>query len=101
LRAQNEWRRLGVELTNTAYYILGQLSEQGGASQELSRLLESTPPSLRAELAEPLADLLARCEALSFAPERVLAELTAGDAVDKLLTDFDRIVNRAIALAEI
>jgi hypothetical protein len=64
-------------------------------------MLEHTPPSLRAELAEPLRDLLQRLEALSFAPESVLGSLSGRADIDRLLSDFERIVNRAIELAEI
>lgn len=101
LAGKKEWRRMGVELTNTAYAILGQLSEQGGASQELKRILEHTPPSLRNELAAPIEKLLAQCEALSFAPESVMGDMTEKAKLDKLIADFEKIMSRAIELAEI
>jgi hypothetical protein len=101
LAAKKEWRRVGVEMTNTAYAILGQLSEHGGASQELKRLLENTPPSLRSELAEPIEKLLIQCEALSFAPEDVMGGMTEKTNMDKLIADFEKVMSRAIELAEI
>lgn len=99
--AAKEFRRVGVELTNTAYFILGRLSEQGGASQELHRLLEHTPPSLRNELAAPIQKLLDQCEALSFAPESLIADMTAKDKMDALVQEFEKVMSRAIDLAEI
>lgn len=101
LAAKKEWRRMGVELTNTAYSILGQLSDQGGASQELKLLLEKTPPSLRNELAVPIEKLLDQCEALSFAPEALIGEMTEKAKLDKLIADFEKTMSRAIELAEI
>ncbi|MBX3023177.1 MAG: protein BatD [Bdellovibrionales bacterium] len=101
LVAAKDWRKVGVELTNTAYYILGQLSEQGGANQELNRLLEHTPPSLRNELATPIQKLLAQCEALSFAPETLIVDMTEKTKMDKLIQEFDKVMSRAIELAEI
>jgi hypothetical protein len=101
LAAKKEWRRMGVELTNAAYYILGQLSEQGGANQELSRLLEQTPPSLRNELSEPIRKLLAQCEALSFAPESVIGDMTEKSRTDSLIKDFEKVMTRAIELADV
>ncbi len=101
LANNNEWRRVGVELTNAAYLILGQLSEQGVASQELKRLLEGTPPSLRNELAGPIEKLLAQCEALSFAPQDVLGDMTDKAKLDQLIADFQKVMSRAIELAEI
>lgn len=101
LAAKGDWRRFGVELTNSIYFILGQVSEQGGAHQELSRLLDHTPPSLRGELSEPIRKLLAQCEALSFAPESLVTEMTQKNKLDALLSEFEKVMNRAIELAEI
>ena len=101
LAAQRQWRRVGVELTNGVYLILGHLSEQGGASHELERLLERTPPSVRSELGQSLKDLLARCETLSFAPNATVANLAETKQVDGLIADFESTIGRAIELAEI
>lgn len=101
LAAKGEWRRVGVELTNATYYILGQVSEQGGASEELDRLLEHTPPSLRNELAAPLRKLVSQCEALSFAPEAMVGDLIQKPKLEALITEFESVMNRAIQLAEI
>lgn len=99
--AQKDFRRVGVEMTNAAYFILGQLSEQGGANLELSLLLEKTPPSLRNELSEPIQKLLTQCEALSFAPESLIGDMTEKARLDALLKEFERVLKRAIELAEV
>lgn len=96
-----QWRLMGVEMTNSIYFILGQLSEQGGANQDLEKLLEYTPPSLRNELSVQLKDSLAKAEALSFAPEAVIKELTDPARVDKLIVEVEKILMRAIEMAEI
>ena len=58
-----------------------RFSERGGASLELDRLLEHTPPSLRNELEPALARSSGDgCEALSFAPESVMGSLSTGAA---------------------
>jgi hypothetical protein len=101
LGGRKEWRLLGVELTNTAYAILGQLTDEGGASQELSRLLARTPPSLRAELSEPIEKLLAQCEALSFAPDSLIGDMTEKAKLTQLMQTFEKVMGRAIELAEI
>jgi hypothetical protein len=101
LGGRKEWRLLGVELTNTAYAILGQLTDEGGASQELSRLLARTPPSLRAELSEPIEKLLAQCEALSFAPDSLIGDMTEKAKLTQLMQIFEKVMSRAIELAEI
>jgi hypothetical protein len=99
--AKGDWRRVGVELTNATYYILGQLSEQGGANQELDRLLDHTPPSLRNELAGPIQKLVAQCEALSFAPEKMIGGLNEKPKLEALIKEFETVMNRAMELAEI
>ncbi|MGE4132863.1 MAG: BatD family protein [Bdellovibrionales bacterium] len=101
LAGKKDWRRLGVEMTNAVYWILGQISEQGGANQDLVKLLESTPPSLRNELSEPLRDLLAQCEALSFAPEKLIGEMTQPDKIRKQVQKLEKVLGRAIELAEV
>jgi len=101
LIAQQEFRRVGVEMTNAAYYILGQLSDQGGANLELSLLLEKTPPSLRNELAAPIQKLLTQCEALSFAPEGMIGDMTEKAKLESLHKEFERVMSRAIELAEV
>lgn len=101
LAAAKEFRKVGVELTNTAYFILGRLSEQGGANQELQRLLEYTPPSLRNELSGPIQKMISQCEALSFAPESLIGDMTEKSKLDKLIQDFEKIMARAIEMAEI
>lgn len=99
LAAKKEYRRVGVEMTNAAYYILGQVSEQGGANLELALLLEKTPPSLRNELSVPIQKLLAQCEALSFAPESLIGDMTEKSKLEAQINEFERVLNRAIELA--
>lgn len=98
---KKEFRRAGVEMTNAAYYILGQLSDLGGASRELSTLLEKTPPSLRNELSGQIRDVLAQCEALSFAPESMIGDMTQASKLEALLRQYESVWSKAIELAEI
>jgi len=101
LAGQQMWRLMGVEGTNAIYFILGQLSEQGGANQDLEKLLEYTPPSLRNELAAPIKDILSQFEALSFAPEKLVGEMTEKSRVQKMIEQLEKVLLRAIELAEI
>ncbi len=98
---QKEWRRMGVEMTNAVSFILGQISGLGGANQDLEKLLEAAPPSVRNELASDLKDVLAQCEALSFAPENLIGELTKPENVTRLIDKFEKLLFRAIELSEI
>lgn len=101
LVGKNEWRRVGVEMTNATYYLLGQLTNLGGASHELERMLENTPPSLRDELAAPIRKLLAQSEMLSFAPDSMVGDSNTTAKLNSLVDEFERVMRRALQLAEI
>jgi hypothetical protein len=60
---------------NCLYSVLGEVSGQGGANQELEKLLQKSPPSVRRDLSEDLETLLQYFETLSFAPEEVIVGL--------------------------
>ncbi len=95
-----EWRKVGVELTNTAHIVLGRVAMQRGASVDIERLLELAPPSVRNELGSTIRDLLVRCERLSFAPEEMLQDQKSKSALDKLVLDFNKVMSRAIEMSE-
>lgn len=97
---KNEWRRVGTEGTNLIYYVLGELSGIGGAGQELSKLMETVPPSVRRELAEPTSKILAQLELLSFAPEGLVGARREKTALNTLIKDVEQLVGRAIKLAK-
>jgi hypothetical protein len=98
--ANGDFRKVGVELTNSIYYILGQISEQGGANLELYLLLEHTPPSLREELSVKIQKLISQCEALSFAPEKMIGDLSEKPKLQNLIREFESVMSRASDLAE-
>jgi hypothetical protein len=75
LMKAGDWRGASKETTNVIYSILGDVSGLGGASAELSRLLEAAPPSLRRELGEEFIKQMENFQTLSFAPEEALGSL--------------------------
>lgn len=95
-----EARKVGVELTNAGYFVLGQLSDQGGAHQELNKMLDQVPPSVRKELGTRLQSLFAQLETLSFAPESMLGELATQPKLLELKNEFERVMNRAIDMVD-
>ncbi len=97
---KNEWRRVGTEGTNLIYYVLGELSGVGGAGQELSKLMQTVPPSVRRELAEPTSKILGQLELLSFAPEGLVGARKERAALNTLIKEVDQLVGRAIKLAK-
>ncbi|MBX7231813.1 MAG: BatD family protein [Bdellovibrionales bacterium] len=97
---QADWRSVGADSTNLVYLILGEISGQGGANQELDKILLATPPSLRRELAQPLSELLKSFELLSFAPEEMVGNLKNTENLAKLIKQLESVLIRALKLME-
>lgn len=72
---KNDYRRVGVEMTNTFYTVLGTVSGTGGAAAEIERLLELIPPSLRRDYGAEIARTFEIFQTLSFAPDEMLGSL--------------------------
>ncbi len=68
----NDHRKIGIGMTNIFYTTLGEISEQGGGSQEIEKLLEKCPPSLRNEHGSNLLKKFEFFQTLGFAPEEFL-----------------------------
>ena len=96
---KNDYRAVGVEATNAVYFVLGEISGEGGANTELEKLLLKAPPSVRRELAEPLKRQMDIFQVLSFAPES-LAETIGKDPAQlkKAVTEMESLMERAVAL---
>jgi len=93
-------RGLGVEVTNTVYFILGEVSGQGGANVELDRLMLMAPPSVRQELAAPVLRLMESFQAMSFAPEETLTMFREDpERVKKLVSEMRALLEKAVTLA--
>jgi hypothetical protein len=89
--SQGEVRKAAVELTNLTYMILGELSGAGGASREMSLLLEKSPPSFRRDVGEALEKSMRQLEVVAFAP----AELIGKDP-KKVLTEVQSLLRKSL-----
>ena len=93
-----DWRGVGVEMTNATYFVLGEISGEGGANVELSKLLLKAPPSVRRELGEPLTKQMEVFQVLSFAPEGVVGSLKDPEQMKKAIAEMGRLMERAVSL---
>lgn len=96
--ASGDWRGVGTEMTNIVYFVLGEISGQGGASVELEKLLMKAPPSVRRELAEPLQKQVEIFQTLSFAPESVVGRYKEPQELKKAVNEMTQLMERAVAL---
>lgn len=97
---QMKWREAGIEMTNAVYHVLGQVSGLGGATQEISKILDQAPPSLRRELGSEINRLVEICQILSFAPEGVVGKLKEPAELKKTSHDIEKVLMQALKLAE-
>jgi hypothetical protein len=95
-----DWRKAGVELTNSIYLILGQITEQGGANLQFEKLMDAASPSLRRELAGPIKALLDKAEQLGFAPEDGVGTLKEKSKMMDLRKEAETVLSKAIILSE-
>lgn len=73
--SKGDYRKVGVEMTNIYYLTLGEVTGEGGAAQEIERLLGLLPPSLRRDHGDEIAKTFEIFQTLSFAPEEMLGSL--------------------------
>jgi hypothetical protein len=95
---KGDWRAVGVEMTNAVYFILGEISGEGGANVELEKLLLKAPPSVRRELAEPLQKQMEVFQILSFAPEAAVGKLKEPAELKRVVGEMEALIEKAVAL---
>ncbi|NQZ01039.1 MAG: protein BatD [Bdellovibrionales bacterium] len=96
---QNDFRAVGVGGMNCLYSVLGEVSGQGGANQELEKLLQKSPPSVRRDFSEDLEKLLKYFETLSFAPEEVIGPLKEPKIMKEQIAELENVLSKAIHIA--
>lgn len=100
LIAKNDWRKVGAELTNAIYLVVGAITgEEGGSSVQLDKLFESLAPSLKKEFEKSLKEQLSRCETLSFAPDAVVGNQRESAQLQKLAAEVEALLARFIKAA--
>lgn len=93
-----DWRGVGTEMTNTVYFVLGEITGEGGAHLELEKLLMKAPPSIRRELAVPLAKQMEIFHILTFAPEAAVGRLKDPDQIAAAIREMGSLMEKAVAL---
>jgi hypothetical protein len=95
---KGDWRGVGTEMTNTVYFVLGAISGEGGAHLELEKLLLKAPPSVRRELAGPVAKQMEVFQILTFAPENVVGTLKDPGQLTRAISEMENLLAKAVAL---
>lgn len=97
---EGDFRKVGVEMTNIFYTLLGEVAGIGGASLEIERLLEMVPPSLRRDHGDQILKSFETFQTMSFAPEEMLGALRDKDAMKAHVDQAKKVIGAVIASLE-
>ncbi|MGZ3772752.1 MAG: BatD family protein [Pseudobdellovibrionaceae bacterium] len=97
---KGDYRKVGVETTNIFYLTLGEVAGEGGASQEISRLLSLLPPSLRRDHGDEIAKTFEIFQTLSFAPEEMLGDLKASATMKTNVSRAKKVIDELVSSKE-
>ncbi len=97
---KGDYRKVGVEMTNIFYIVLGEASGTGGASTEITRLLEMVPPSLRRDHGDDIAKTFEIFQTMSFAPEEMLGSLKDPAQMKNHVEHGKKVISAVIAAVE-
>lgn len=95
--AKGDYRKVGVEMTNTFYTVLGEVAGTGGASLEIDRLLERVPPSLRRDHGAAIMKSFEVFQTLSFAPDEMLGSLKDSATIKTHVEQGKKVISAVIA----
>ena len=98
LQDKQDWRAVGVEVMNTFYFLIGEISGQGGANQEIEKLILKVPPSVRREVGDELLKVLKVFEVLSFAPEAAVGHLKEKTVLKGNIAEMEKVLMKAVSL---
>lgn len=95
---QGDWRAVGAETANTVYFVLGDVSGEGGANIELDKLLLRAPPSVRREFGPAIKTLMESFMILGFAPEGVVGALKEKENMKKLVKETEKVMMKVVKM---
>jgi len=96
LAKSKDFRKAGTSAINLIYFVLGELSGSGGGGQEITKLLESAPPSFRRQYQDTLTKLLRELEIIAFAPDAVVGALAEPNEIIKRLKQVQELLLKAL-----
>jgi hypothetical protein len=95
---QEKWRDVGIEAINLSYFVLGDISGQGGANLEVEKLLEKSSPSVRREIGEDLRKVMEKFYLLGFGPDLAVQATIKEGALRDDVKRLEKLLRKAIEL---
>jgi len=94
----DQWRMTANDVSNLIYFVLGEISGQGGASRELEKLLDLCPPSVRRELGDELKKKIELFQAIGFAPEELVSKYKDHKILESEFEGAQKVLERVLDL---
>lgn len=98
--SKGDYRAVGTQMTNLIYFVLGQVSGDGGAGLDISKILNHAPPSLRREIGDELSKLIDMFQILGFAPDNVIGSLKSKEELQKNTAWGEKLLIKAVEISE-
>jgi|SaaInlStandDraft_5_1057022.scaffolds.fasta_scaffold05496_3 hypothetical protein len=96
LLKKDQWREVGVEVTNTIYFVMGEITHVGGSDETFEKMLKKSPPSFRMGVGEELKTSLKHFETLGFAPDEVVGGMKDEKEIKKEFAKAEKIIVKAV-----
>lgn len=92
-------RAIGTEMTNLFSLVLGDVAGGGGASEEVGKVLERMPPSVRRDFGGEILKKHEVFQVLAFAPTEALGPLKDPERVRKEVEDSKELLGKIVKSA--
>ena len=99
LAVKAEARNFAIELSNTLFFILGDVSGLNGAYDELPKILAKIPPSIRSECGNEIQSILDKLYTLSFAPEELVAKYNHPNELNQIYKEVESLFDKILKLS--
>jgi len=100
LGQSQDYRKVGIEVTNSIYHTLGDLSGLGGANTEFSRMMESVAPSIRRQTEKDLKQHLDYFGLLGFGPKSILSDQKVTSKTQEKIKSIENLLLKAVKLSK-
>ncbi|WP_413560434.1 BatD family protein [Bdellovibrio sp. HCB209] len=97
---KDDYRKVGAEMTNIFYMVMGQVAGEAGASQKIDELLNQIPPSLRRDHGDEITKTFEVFQTMSFAPDEMLGSLKEKATMKQNIERAKKVISQLISSKE-
>jgi hypothetical protein len=97
---KEDFRKVGAEMTNIFYMVMGQVAGEAGASQKIEDLMKQIPPSLRRDHGDEITKTFEIFQTMTFAPEEMLGSLKEKATMKQNIERAKKVISELISSKE-